>query len=131
MEYWIERDVTRDADRKQHLLRMAALLPYDLDTEIRVLDVGAGYGAASEAVFETFPHAHVVLHDFSEPMLSHARKPSRILCRPDLQVMADLSDPSWVQAVGGPFDGVVSAIASTTCATPMSSPGSTLTYSPS
>ena len=25
--------------------------------------------------------------------------------------MADLSDPSWVQAVGGPFDGVVSAIA--------------------
>ena len=111
VDYWIGRDVTRDEERKQHLRRMAALLPYGPDAEIRVLDVGAGYGAVSQAVLETFPNAHVVLHDFSGPMLSHARQRlSRYEYRTS-QVMADLTDPAWVQAVGGPVDGVVSAIA--------------------
>ena len=111
VDYWVGRDVTRDEDRKQHLRRMAALLPYGPDAEIRVLDVGAGYGAVSQAVLETFPKAHVVLHDFSAPMLWHARQRLGGYEDRTSQVMADLTDPAWVQAIGEPADGVVSAIA--------------------
>ncbi len=111
VDYWIGRDVTRDEERQQHLRRMAALLPYGPDSEIRVLDVGAGYGAVSQAVLETFPKAHVVLHDFSVPMLSHARQRLGRYEDRTSQVMADLKDPAWTQALGDPADGVVSAIA--------------------
>ena len=111
VDYWIGRDVARDDERREHLLRMAALLPYEPDAEIRVLDVGAGYGAVSQAVLETFPNAHVVLHDSSIPMLEHARQRlERYEGRTSL-LMADLEDPAWTQALGEPVDGVVSAIA--------------------
>ncbi len=111
VDYWIGRDVTRDDERREHLLRMAALLPYEPDAAIRVLDVGAGYGAVSQAVLETFPNAHVVLHDFSGPMLEHARQRLERYRDRTSQVMADLTDPAWTQAVGEPVDGVVSGIA--------------------
>ncbi len=111
VDYWIGQDVTRDEDRQEHLRRMAALLPYGPDAEIRVLDVGAGYGAASRAVLETFPKAHVLLHDFSAPMLQHARQRLGSYENRISQAMADLTDPAWVQAIGEPVDGVVSAIA--------------------
>ena len=111
VDYWIGQDVTRDEDRQEHLRRMAALLPYAPDAEIRVLDVGAGYGAASRAVLETFPKAHVLLHDFSAPMLQHARQRLGSYENRISQAMADLTDPAWVQAIGEPVDGVVSAIA--------------------
>ena len=111
VDYWIGRDVTRDDERREHLLRMAALLPYEPDAAIRVLDVGAGYGAVSQAVLETFPNAHVVLHDFSAPMLEHARQRLEQYEGRTSQVLADLTDPAWTQAVGEPVDGVVSAIA--------------------
>ena len=76
-----------------------------------MLDVGAGYGAASRAVLETFPKAHVLLHDFSAPMLQHARQRLGSYENRTSQAMADLTDPAWVQAIGEPVDGVVSAIA--------------------
>ena len=111
VDSWIGRDATRDEDRRQHLQRMAALLPYDLDAEIRVLDVGAGYGAASQAVLETFPNAHVVLQDFSAPMLEHARQRLARYEGRTSYVLADFTDPKWVEAVGQPADAAVSAIA--------------------
>ncbi len=111
VDYWIGRDVTRDEDRRHHLRRMAALLPYEPDAEIRVLDIGAGYGAVGQAVLETFPKAHVILHDFSAPMLDHARQRLRRYQDRISQVLADLADPAWAQAIGEPADGVVSAIA--------------------
>ena len=111
VDYWIERDVTRDEDRREHLRRMAALLPYEPDAEIRVLDIGAGYGAVGQAVLETFPKAHVVLHDFSAPMLEHARQRLQQYENRTSYVLADLADPAWAQAIEEPTDGVVSAIA--------------------
>lgn len=52
VDNWTEQDVTRDDERRPHLRRMAALLPYDPDAGIRVLDAGAGYGVVSQAVLE-------------------------------------------------------------------------------
>ena len=111
VDYWIGRFAGRDDERRQVLRRLAGLLPFPQDANIRVLDVGAGYGAVSRTVLETFPNAHAVLHDFSEPMLAHARQHLESYGDRVSVVASDLKEPSWTRDLGGPFDGVVSAIA--------------------
>ena len=90
---------------------MVELIPHAVESDLRVLDVGAGYGLLSELVLARFPRAGVVCQDFSEPMFLHAR--SRLASdahRVDF-VVGDLMHGSWTAGVGGPFDAVVSAIA--------------------
>jgi ubiquinone/menaquinone biosynthesis C-methylase UbiE len=50
------------------------LFPFERDAGIRVLDIGAGYGAFAEAVLEYFPNATVVGLDISEPMIAVGRE---------------------------------------------------------
>jgi SAM-dependent methyltransferase len=76
-----------------------------------VLDVGGGYGRLTRLVLERFPTAHVVLHDFSPPMIEQASANLAPFGSRLSVVRADLRDPDWVRAVEGPFDVVVSAIA--------------------
>ena len=74
VEEWIESYRDRDIERLPTLQRIANLIPFDPEEEIRVLDVGGGWGPVTSVVLETFPQARVVLHDFSEAMLDAARK---------------------------------------------------------
>ncbi len=108
---WIGRDVTRDDERRPLLRRMLAAAGLPRDAAPEVLDIGAGYGAVTEEVLAAFPAARVTLQDYSGPMLDRARQ--RLDGRADRLRWAacDLTDPSWPQQVGGPFDLVVSAIA--------------------
>jgi ubiquinone/menaquinone biosynthesis C-methylase UbiE len=108
---WIGRDVQRDDERRPLLQQMLERPGLASDAEIRVLDVGAGYGVVSEEVLRRFPRARITLLDFSEPMFEQAR---RRLARHSVQltfVMGDLSNAQWTTTVGGPFDLAVSAIA--------------------
>jgi tRNA (cmo5U34)-methyltransferase len=108
---WISSDVTRDRERRPILRRVAELLPFERDAEIRVLDVGGGYGMLTREVLDEFPNSRVVLHDFSQPMIDQARERlGGLLDRVEF-AQADLRDPAWVDAVDGPFDAVVSSIA--------------------
>jgi ubiquinone/menaquinone biosynthesis C-methylase UbiE len=109
VDQWIESDVTRDDERRPVLRRMLSLAPFPQPAEIKVLDVGAGYGMLSEQVLSAFPRARVTALDYSEPMAEHARK--RLAGRAVTYVMGDLSDPSWSAKVGGPFDLAVSGLA--------------------
>ena len=108
---WITRDAARDPERRPLLRQMLSFAPFPRDAELQVLDVGAGYGAVSEEVLHAFPAAHVALQDYSQPMLDRARE--RLADRSEQlrYVVCDLTDPSWPQEVGGPFDLAVSAIA--------------------
>jgi ubiquinone/menaquinone biosynthesis C-methylase UbiE len=108
---WITRDAARDPERRPLLRRMLSFAPFPHDAELDVLDVGAGYGAVSEEVLQTFPTARVTFQDYSQPMLDRARQ--RLAGRSDQLrfVLCDLVDPSWPKRVGGPFDLAVSAIA--------------------
>jgi tRNA (cmo5U34)-methyltransferase len=111
VDEWIGSDVTRDDERRPILRRVAELLPFERDAEIRVLDIGGGYGMLTREVLEEFPNSRVVLHDFSQPMIDQARERlSGLLDRVEF-AQADLRDPAWVDAVDGPFDAVVSSIA--------------------
>jgi ubiquinone/menaquinone biosynthesis C-methylase UbiE len=62
-------------------------------------------------VLEAFPAARVTLQDYSKPMLDRARQ--RLADHSDRfrYVLCDLTDTSWPQQTGGPFDLAVSAIA--------------------
>lgn len=111
VDRWISSDATKDEDRKPWLRRTAALLPFEQEQKIRVLDVGAGYAMLSAEVLAAFPSSHVVLQDFSEPMFGHARQRLRADGDRTSFVACDFRDPNWTNAFDGPFDAVVSSIA--------------------
>jgi len=111
VDQWIEKDVTRDDERRPLLRRMLEAAPFAHDKALDVLDVGGGYGIVTDETRKLFPNARIVLQDYSRPMLERAEgrlgAPS-----PKLRyVLCDLFDPAWPKAVGGPFDLAVSAIA--------------------
>jgi ubiquinone/menaquinone biosynthesis C-methylase UbiE len=108
---WITHDVARDLDRRPLLRQMLSFAPFPRESELEVLDLGAGYGVVTEEVLQAFPAAHVTLQDYSQPMLDQARQRLAARSKQLSFVLCDLTDSSWPQAVGGPFDLAVSAIA--------------------
>lgn len=111
VEDWIASAATRDDERRIILRRVVSLIPREADAAIRVLDVGAGYGALSAQVLERFPQAQLVCQDFSEPMFAQARQRLAWASERVSFTHSDLSDPGWNHALAGPFDAVISAIA--------------------
>jgi ubiquinone/menaquinone biosynthesis C-methylase UbiE len=110
VDYWITRDLSRDAERRQRLREMLSHTGLAADAQFSVLDVGGGYGVVSEEVLAAFPRARVTLQDYSEPMLDAARRRLDAHSGRTSFVLADLTDPGWTDRVGGPFDLAVSAI---------------------
>ena len=110
VDWWITRDQSRDAERRQRLREMLSHADFATDAEFAVLDVGGGYGVVSEEVLAAFPRARVTLQDYSQPMLDTARKRLAAYSERVAFVLADLTDPGWTGRVGGPFDLAVSAI---------------------
>ena len=108
---WIKRDATRNEERRPRIREMVAMAPLLRAAPIRVLDVGAGYGFVAEEVLSLFPSATVTLQDYSEIMLAHARARLARAARHLKYALCDLTDPTWFEQVGGPFDLVVSALA--------------------
>jgi SAM-dependent methyltransferase len=110
VDWWITRDVSRDAERRQRLRDLLARTELAADTAISVLDIGGGYGVVSEEVLAAFPRAHVTLLDYSAPMLAASGKRLAVYNARTSFVLGDLTDPAWIERVGGPFDLAVSAI---------------------
>ena len=108
---WIVHDVARDPERRPRLQQMIEAAPFPRDAELEVLDVGAGYGAVTEEVLKAFPRARVTLQDYSQPMLTAAKRRLAGHAAQLRYVTSDLTDPGWPSGVGGPFDLAVSAIA--------------------
>jgi ubiquinone/menaquinone biosynthesis C-methylase UbiE len=108
---WIARDLEREGRRRPILAKMMALAPFKSNEALRILDVGGGYGAVSEAALEAFPKAKLTLHDYSGIMLERARKHFAGGPGPIAYVQGDLTDPNWTQRLGGPFELIVSGIA--------------------
>ena len=82
----IEEFFNRSADYYDDWLRKAVpnydlvfataveLIPFDLNDEIRVLDLGAGTGLFARHVMQRYPRARFVLYDLSSQMLDVARE---------------------------------------------------------
>jgi tRNA (cmo5U34)-methyltransferase len=111
VEYWIERQSERAAERRRQFALVRALLPKAPEDAFRYMNLGAGPGNLDEVLLEHYPKAEAVLVDGSMAMLAEARKRlERFEGRVEF-VQANLATADWTGAVEGPFDAVVSSIA--------------------
>ena len=110
---WIEAqgEARKEMERAFYLRRVAHLLPFDPEQPIRVLDIGAGYGALTKVILDSFPHSTVVVHDYSEPMLVEARSYLSGASDSVTYVRGDLMNDDWHKDITGEFDAIVSSIA--------------------
>lgn len=109
---WVKRYTAQeDAARQPHFKLMADLIAVSKEAPLRILDVGAGYGALSKALLERFPRVHVTVQDYSEPMLERARSFLKDFGRRTSYIESDLITQEWAAHAGGPFDAVVSSMA--------------------
>jgi tRNA (cmo5U34)-methyltransferase len=109
--WFVENAETVIPRRREQLRLLAELIPSPRDAEIAVLDLGAGFGAATEEILAHYVNASVSCVDGSAEMARIARERmakygARVrLCH------ADLADPAWRRAVDGSFAAAVSAVA--------------------
>jgi len=108
---WAEQQDTREADRQEVFRLMAKTLPYEKHAPIRILDVGAGYGALAQFMLNYFPKATAVCHDGSEEMAKLGMKRMAALNKRFQYTLSDLSKPGWSKRIDRPFEAVVSSIA--------------------
>jgi ubiquinone/menaquinone biosynthesis C-methylase UbiE len=108
---WAAGQDQKEKDRQEPFRVMAKTLPYDRKLPIKILDVGAGYGALTQFLLSYFPNATAVCQDGSEEMAKLGRERMQHLKKRFEYVFCDFSNPGWSRKLAGPFEAVVSAIA--------------------
>jgi SAM-dependent methyltransferase len=108
---WVSRDDGRVDTRLPMIDDTVGAVPYPTDAAISVLDVGAGYGLITTQLLKRFPNATVTLQGVSEPMFGHARERLADKAAQVNFVTSDFSQATWADALGGPYDLVISVIA--------------------
>ena len=108
VDFWMS-DERMEAARTFWRQKLISFLPFELTDGVHVLDLGAGTGKLSLEILKKYPNAYVTCHDFSEVMLSHARKQLADFESRTTFVQSDLRNTGWSQPIKGPFDAVVSS----------------------
>ncbi|MBM2809663.1 MAG: Methyltransferase type 11 [Chloroflexi bacterium] len=90
---------------------MVAAIPQAPDQPFRYLELGSGAGSLGALVLSRFPNAEATFVDGSSVMVEQARERLAPFGARATVVEANLAEPTWVDAVRGPFDGMVSTIA--------------------
>jgi len=109
IEDWASKGSWQAPIRDVQTAMVLRMIPLQIDAPIRILDVGAGYGALAAALLRDRPNATAVCLDASDAMLQLG--PAK---NPDLKhrmafVQGSLDSPAWLNSVPGTFDAVVSA----------------------
>lgn len=109
IEDWASKGSWQAPIRDVQTAMVLRMIPQPIDAPIRILDVGAGYGALAAALLRDRPNATAVCLDASDAMLQLG--PAK---NPDLKhrmafVQGSLDSPAWLNSVSGTFDAVVSA----------------------
>ena len=85
------------------------MIPQPIDAPIRVLDIGAGYGALAAAVLHDRANATAVCLDASEAMLKLGAERNASLKDRISFVQGSLETPDWLKSVDETFDVVISS----------------------
>jgi tRNA (cmo5U34)-methyltransferase len=106
---YVERTDRDENQRADGFKVMMALLPFDRDQAINVLDIGTGQGAVAALVLDAFPNARAVGLDVSEPMKAIADERMAQYGDRFRYQLGDFVDGELSSDIGGPFDAVVAS----------------------
>ena len=109
IERWATKGGWQAPIREMQTAMVLRMIPQPVDAPIRILDIGAGYGALAMAVLHERSNASAVCLDASEAMLQLGKERTTDLRNRLSFVQASLENPQWVEFVDGKFDAVISA----------------------
>jgi SAM-dependent methyltransferase len=108
---WAAGQDQKEKARQEPFRVLAETIPYDKALPIRILDIGAGYGALTQSLLSRFLNATAICQDGSEEMAKLGQERMEHLKGRFHYVFCDFCKPGWTQKLTGPFEAVVSAIA--------------------
>jgi ubiquinone/menaquinone biosynthesis C-methylase UbiE len=108
---WAEGQDKKENDRQEPFQVLAETIPYDKKLPIRILDVGAGYGALTQFLLNYFPKATAICQDGSKEMAKLGQERMKQLKGRFDYILCDFSKSGWTETLTGPFEAVVSSIA--------------------
>jgi tRNA (cmo5U34)-methyltransferase len=108
---WAAGQDQKEKARLEPFQVLAETIPYDKALPIRILDVGAGYGALTQFLLSRFRKATAICQDGSKEMAKLGQERMKALEGRFQYVFCDFSKRGWSGKLTGPFEAVVSAIA--------------------
>jgi len=109
IERWAGKGGWQAPIREAQTAMVLRMIPQPIEAPIRILDIGAGYGALALAVLSERPNATAVCLDASAAMLKLGEERSAELKNRISFVQGSLEAADWSAAAPGVFDAVISA----------------------
>jgi len=109
IERWANKSGWQAPIREVQTAMVLRMIPHPIDEPIRILDVGAGYGALAVAVLNDRPNSTAVCLDASEAMLKLGEERNTNLRNRIRFIQASLEAADWLNSVDETFDAVISA----------------------
>ena len=111
VSHWANGQDPKEKDRQEPFRVLADTIPFDKQQPIRILDLGAGYGALTQFLLGRFPNATAVCQDGSKEMARVGAERMKNLVGRFEYVLCDFAREGWNQKITGAFEAVVSSIA--------------------
>ena len=108
---WAKGQDPKETSRTAAFQIIADKIPYEKNLPIKILDLGAGYGALTKFLLERFPQATAICQDGSAEMAKLGRERMKDLAGRFEYALCDFSKHGWSKSMPGPFEAVVSSIA--------------------
>jgi tRNA (cmo5U34)-methyltransferase len=109
IENWATKGSWQAPIRDVQVEMALRMIPQSIDAPIRVLDIGAGYGAMAAAVLHDRPNATALCLDASDAMLKLGAEKNASLKDRISFVQGSLETPDWIKSVHETFDVVISS----------------------
>jgi tRNA (cmo5U34)-methyltransferase len=108
IEHWANKGGWQAPIREVQTAMVLHMIPHPIDAPIRILDLGAGYGALAAAVLNERCTATAVCLDASEAMLKLGDERNKDLKNRISFIKGSLETADWLKSVDGTFDAVIS-----------------------
>jgi len=108
---WAAGQDPKEKDREAAFRVLADTIPFNSDAPIRILDLGAGYGALTAFLLNRFPYATAICQDGSREMAKLGSERMEKFVGRFEYVLCDFAQKGWQHYLQGSFSAVVSSIA--------------------
>ena len=108
---WAKGQDPKEKNRQEAFGTLADTIPFATVLSIRILDLGAGYGALTQFLLGRFPNATAICQDGSKQMAKLGAGRMKNLIGRFEYVLCDFAQPGWSKKIKGSFEAVVSSIA--------------------